>query len=425
MINTNNNSKDLNLNNFSNDFNTNNNNNNIITTLNDVKIITSIPLLANSCSSNTSSKHHSLRTSLVSLENNMINISLARKYQLIAILSFSFSNIIVKILIEQVNHKFPQLNYTSIRFFGIFIISLISILYNNIHNINSINNNNKKYIFKEILDQLKILIDIKDFKWIFIRTFAWIMCFTSFSNALIFMKIGTAILLIMLSPIIQNIIFSVYFKTPLDFKYMYSCCVSIIGIYLMLFSNKKILNNKNEYNNDNNSYDINDNNNKINIIITNNNNNHSYLFDTSEGIVIGSIFCILNSIFLSILLIGTKNLNKVYSLENINYICSFWGCIVIFVLSIIFDYKSLIYYLYFKFFIGCFLISILSYIGFLYANKAVVTTDISKISYLMYIQLPVLTLFGIIVYGESYSLIEYIGFLIVLTTCLYTTLFIK
>ena len=241
-----------------------------------------------------------------------------------------------------------------------------------------------------------------------VRCISWIICFFCYSLTLNYLKVGLAVILLMLSPLFQNVLFSLYFKYPLDFRYIYTCCISFIGICLLLFGK-------------NNSKEI-ENNISIDTNTNTNTNTDNY---SVNGTILGIILSLFNCISMSVYSICTKNLSKFYNTSNINYISSFWCIISVFILNILLSFNTLAYCFNLSFLFHCFLVGLFSFFGFHFINKAIVTADISKSSYIFYVQLPIVSLFGIFFYGESYTFLECIGFTVVLISSVYTSFFIN
>lgn len=364
-------------------------------------LVSSIP---SKIQSNYSSTRNTLQKSTLHKQiDNTEAIYLARKYQIIGSVMFSISSIIIKIAVEHFGNNFPQFNYIVLRFLGIFILTYLKLKLN----INMDSNTNNEVINSND-NNIESLFILKNKTWITIRCLAWIMSFLCYSISLIFVKMGIATLILMMSPIIQNVLFSIVFRTPLDLRYIYACIISFLGIYLLLNGNN-----------------LSDTNLNVNNLEKDVNSSHSKWFNTTKGTLIGTSIGILNAISIAVIFLCTKKLSVYYNMSNINYICCFWSTLTVFILNILFNIKSLIYYFDLMFLLYSFFITIFSFFGFYYVNLAVITAEVSKSSYLMYIQLPIISIFGIILYQESYCLLEYVGFIIIMISCLYTSLYIR
>ena len=280
----------------------------------------------------------------------------------------------IKVAIENFKgDKFPQYVYVSFR---LFFVSAICYL-----------------MIKTERNQPISLFQL-DSKWMIIRSATWFLCFWSYALSVEYLKLGLATLLLMTSPILQNITFSIYFKTKLSMKYIYSCLICLVGVYIIFQS-------------------------------SHNSNKGSITADDSLTIIFGIFYGLLNSLANAILLISVKSLNEKFDSTTINYISGFWGGIIAIVVCFIFTPNDLMYFFDISFIFYLIIIGLFSSAGFHFINLAVITADVSKSSYIMYLQLPVLAIFGMIFYNETYILIEYIGFAIIIVVCIYTSKYLS
>ena len=301
-------------------------------------------------------------------------VNLARKYQLYGVCSFICSCAMIKVAIENFQgDKFPQYVYVSFRLF--FLSAVCYLMIKN-------EGNEPKSLFQ------------LDSKWMMIRSVIWFISFWFYALSVEYLKLGLTTLLIMTSPILQNITFSIYFKTKLNMKYIYSCLICLFGVYLIFQS-------------------------------SHNSNKDSITAEDSLIIILGIFYGLLNALAIAILYISVKNLNETFDSTTINYISGFWGGVIALVVCLILTPHDLLYFFDISFIFYLILIGLFSSSGFHYINLAIITADISKSSYIMYLQLPALGLFGMIFYNESYILIEYIGFAIIIVVSIYTSKYLS
>lgn len=321
-------------------------------------------------------------------EEDMTN--LARKYQLIGTSGFTTSCAILKIAVSHWDKSFPQLVYVGIRILGICLIS---------------------FIYMKIKgERVESLFNVKNKKWMLIRAVSWLLSFSLYSISVTYLKQGTASLLVMLSPILQNIVYSYIFNTPHDKRYFYTCFISLIGVYLVFYDNSSS------------TVALNDESNPSNTEIY---DSAGLVVKTPQEIMIGIICGIINAFAIAFMYSSVKSLNEEYDSNNINYISSFWTGIIALILSCIITPGDVHFYFNPMLVFYCLIIAVFSFIGFHFVNQAIITADISKSSYIMYLQLPTLAIFGMILYDERYTILEYFGFIVILAASIYTSRYIK
>ncbi len=303
-------------------------------------------------------------------------IALARYYQLLGMLFLMLSCSIIKILVAQYSeNSFPFFSYLSLRFFAMSFFFLLLIKRENC--------------------KLESLFEIKSIKWMIIRIISWFVNYWGYTMAVAYLKFGLATLILMIAPILQNILYSIHFNIRLNMKYIYPCLISFIGVYI-IFSNG-----------------------------SDNQVNQKEEIDLNINLLIGFTSGFLCMIAVSYLFISVKFLNTDYDSNNLNYISSFWCGVLSIIFLFMNSLSELLNFFNLKFVILILIIVYLSGMTFYYLNLAVITADIAKTSYLWYLQLPVLALFGVIFYGERYSLGEVVGFVVILLTLLYTSKYVK
>ena len=295
--------------------------------------------------------------------------SLARKYQLIGVCSFILSGAMVKIAIANLNGSdFPGFVYNTIRLFTVTIVFYVMIR----------NNNEPRSLF-----QIKT-------SWMIIRSVLVLLSFLLYGYSIDYMKFGLVTLLHMTCPIVTNILFSFLFNIRLNMNYIYACILSLFGVYLIFHA------------------DV-----------------HETIEQDKYKLALGIIYSLLNSFIVALAYATVKILSTEFDNSNMIYISSFWATVISLVICLVFTPSKMIYFLNLNFVLCLSLSGVFSASGFYYVSLAITTADISKSSYINYLQLPALGLFGILLYGESYNIIEYLGFSIILVVSIYTTKYIN
>lgn len=302
-------------------------------------------------------------------------IKKARIYQLLGILNLSFSGVFVKIMVEKYSLDFPYMFYLSLRFFLLALLCRLDMIYNN-HNIESL-----------------IYFNSTNLKWVIFRIGIFLLSFLLFPLSMKYLKFGLSTLILVTSPVFQNIIYAIYYNLKLNMKYIYACLICLVGVFIIITQSHK--NNLNEPNLE------------------------------RDNILLGIFFSISNSVLIGFIYLSVKIMSSDMNIFNINYITSFWDGVLCFIYVIVKEITTIKYMMDYNFMMLMAVVVLLSYFGFHYINLSIVTADISKSSYIMYLQLPIHGLFGILFYNETYNLVESCGVLIILITSIYTSVFIN
>jgi drug/metabolite transporter (DMT)-like permease len=223
--------------------------------------------------------------------------------------------------------------------------------------------------------------------------------FTAFANiffylSLGYLKVGISICINMTSPILQNILSYFIFKETLSIKYLLLCSLSMIGVYLILNNGSSLDKEKDK----------------------NENTSSSSFFLLLTGLLLS----FLSSFSTAFLYISTKMLNSLnISIHQLNYSSSFLIGAVNFFVAIFFFSESNFLFLNCSFLFFHLLIGFSSYCCFYYLGLSTKLADISKTSFITYLQLPIISVLGYFVYNEDYSFYEIIGICLILFSLLY------
>lgn len=302
------------------------------------------------------------------------NIRLARKYQFISTLCLIGTCTVIKFIQNHWRPKAHGLFWTNYygfqRFFFMCICSYFGAKANGY--------------------QVKSLIDFgTEFKWMWVKIVSWSITILALAISIGNLKLGTAIVIFMTSPILQNIFSSLLLGEKLEMKYIYSCIISLFGVWVMFM-------------------------------------NHTDANQAECNHFIGLLAGIVNSISTAIMYISSKYLQKDFDYINLNYVCTFW-CSVLLFINLLLTSSAPSFADYFDplFCFSCIILAILSYYAFNLLNLALKLADVGKTSYFMYLQLPVLAIIGMIVWAERYTVLELSGGLLILVTLLVTTQVLK
>lgn len=234
------------------------------------------------------------------------------------------------------------------------------------------------------------------FRWIVVRVFSYTMSLTLAIYSLQNLKLGLANLIVNIGPLITNILAVVFLGEPIKIKYLISCIMSFIGIYIMVinsFSNEKrdVSNNipeGEEY--------------IIQNYTTHINNKESDYSNNEMNFTLGLITGLINCLLISFIYLTAKIMSSRYNAFNVMYITSFYSFIFGGLLCYsIYDFSELSILLN-PSIIMCEIISgTIVVICFAFIQKGVEKVDINKVSYVFYLQVPMAVLVGLFVYGES------------------------
>lgn len=131
------------------------------------------------------------------------------------------------------------------------------------------------------------------------------------------------------------------------------------------------------------------------------------------GYTIAPICILLGALYM----IYSKLITYEFNSFEVNYLHSFWGGIITLVISILFyDYRYLAIIFDPFFFFVLLLNSIFFVLGSIYLQNAFESDDLGKNMYLLYSQIPMSILGGMIFFNEKLSILEYIGSLVIIIT---------
>lgn len=288
------------------------------------------------------------------------------------------------------------------------------------------------------------------------------------------LKLGIAQLLVNLAPIFTNLGAFLILKEPFKQKYLISCIVCIFGILIMIVgkdvtdkNDKTIVNyqsgglevlNTNQINelkhmlDDNDYIIINENINEYinknpknltekqiellaNIgmtgLLNNTNINSNYTIKEEDiknhdqhemNTAKGLIFGIINAVIIAIFFISGKYLSHDFNSFQVTYVSSVYGFVFTIVACLlIYGIKSfdIVFDLYFHFL--TFLSAICVVLAYNYTQLAVEADDIGKNTYILYSQIPISVIFGILLFNENLNFYEYLGSTVIIATILITS----
>lgn len=228
--------------------------------------------------------------------------------------------------------------------------------------------------------------------WMLTRSLGMTLFFIMFPLSTAYLKLGTAVVILSINPILTNILSSLILKEKFIPKYLVSCIVAFIGLLLATLNSHNSTNEADE---------------KL----------------TYNDILYGCLIGLISAFSFALINISGKVLIKSFSSEDLNYITSTWGIILNFIIMIIFDRKAFGVFLHGTYLFFIVLIGITTWVTYHLGNIAIKLADISKTSYILYMQIPIIALYEIIVLGISYNLLELLGILIIIGSLLITSVF--
>jgi drug/metabolite transporter (DMT)-like permease len=114
---------------------------------------------------------------------------------------------------------------------------------------------------------------------------------------------------------------------------------------------------------------------------------------------------------------------KTTDVYNTNLFVAFWSIPISFMISFIFEYEYLSYYFNFFMLWTSFGNGFFMAISFLLMTRSLEKVSCNKTSYMAYIQLPLITLFGLVFFNERVTFVEFIGGLVIVSSIVITTQF--
>jgi drug/metabolite transporter (DMT)-like permease len=321
--------------------------------------------------------------------NKNLNLNLGKLYCFISNFVATL-NIFVFKTMKNYNENYNRFFLNTVRFFILFLFSITLMKKKQIEilkkELKDKTNKNK------IIENRNVI-----FFWHFIKiifTFFSLFCWT---YALNYIRISTAICIYMLHPILTDFLSVFFFNEKLQMKYLIGNFFSFFGCFLFIFSENenKIKENKN---------------------INNNKSNEIFSF----SVFIGVFLNLLSALIQAITTISVKKLIKYNNSEEINLISGFFVGILSLVLGLIITRDNFILdFMDIKiFFLSCLCGFIMS-LSYHYMNLSSEIADLSKISFVNYIQVILSILYGIIFYQEDFKFIDLISFLLIIGSNLY------
>lgn len=321
------------------------------------------------------------KETFIVVENENQNIFYSKLYRLYTTLMFISTNLLFKILNNNYN-LYYMYHCSTLRYGFMFIFCIIYNYYINKYN----NNKNISFIDKTMKFKGK-------FNLVLSRVFVVNLNMILFTLSLKYLKLGIAVTLNMTTAIIQNILTPLILKEKFNKKYAYICLISFIGVILLCL---------------------------------NKSSNSSKDFKTFDyNLFIGIIIGILNAICVALVYILTKQLQKDYTTNDLNIITSFWIFVFLFFYSIsIYNKYNFLFFDTF-FVVISIIIGFFTFLAFYFMGLSVKYGDISKTSYITYLQLPILFLIGVLFFSEHYSMLEFLGSFIIFGCVYYAFYYIK
>lgn len=216
------------------------------------------------------------------------------------------------------------------------------------------------------------------------------------------LKMGISTVIFCLMPIFQNFFAYYLMGEAFQKKYVIAFIIAIFGV-LIMFSKPKTSNN-------------------VNVVAPEVETYH-------KNTLLGAVCGIINSVIVGLMYSSVKIIGKSIDQFSINYISCYWSAVWLLVISgayslffqereilLLFDLVGALIGLG----VGC-IVGVCFYSMFI----AFTLTDISKTSYITYVQIPFSVIAGLIFFGEKILLTELIGGTIVIGTILLVSVYFK
>jgi len=244
------------------------------------------------------------------------------------------------------------------------------------------------------------------------------------------LKLSIATVLNQLQPITLNILSFLILKEKMNKKYFIAFVFATVGIVIITKGGESSSTQETTslaLNNTNNSTYSNISS-ITNITDLQSLSNIESLSINHRNELIGYISCFIGVLLVNLMLIFSNLLGKKYDAMNLCYVGYTWATVLYFLISVILGDINLSSYkiflnLYFWVIAG--LNGVASFFGFYCLQLSVSLNKVSKVSYLFFLQIPIITVLGFIFFGETLNLIEFIGALIVISSIIITTVFVK
>lgn len=230
--------------------------------------------------------------------------------------------------------------------------------------------------------------------WMLTRSLGMTIFFIFFPLSTSYLKLGTAVVILSINPILTNILSSIILKEKFIPKYLVSCIIAFFGLLLTTLS-------------------------------SHHSSSESDAKLTFNDLLFGCFIGLISALSFALINISGKVLIKSFSSEDLNYITSTWGIIINFIIMIFFDRKAFSVFFDGTYLFFIILIGITTWVTYHLGNIAIKLADISKTSYILYLQIPIVALYEIIILGISYSFLEVLGILIIVSSLLITSVFYK
>lgn len=248
-------------------------------------------------------------------------------------------------------------------------------------------------IYKNI--EINSFFRIKNYKWFTIRISSNFLALFFLWISLMYLRLGTFTVVFNIYPILLNILSVIFLKEILRIKYIIGCFICFIGCSLFLISEK------NDHKSAENDKDTN-----INF-----------------QVFIGCFCCFLCAFFYCFVTISTKYLSKDMNSLQINLYTGIYSFIIPFLFGIFFNFSKFFSdFLDLIFIVLCFVNGMFTFFAFYFVNESIENADLSKVSYLNYLQIVMGIFIGTIFFEEYFGFWDAVGFLIIMGTNIYLTI---
>lgn len=300
----------------------------------------------------------------------------ARIYSFLGHLFFVVADLFMKLYTENYHEK-GVIIFAGNRASSSFIICLLYMKYHNMQiiNLTYLGKNKKIATFN------------------LIRQIANIIVFYLLTYSMSQLKLGIVSTLLLTYPIFQALQAPFILNEKVNKQYYIAFLIALFGVYLMTCT-KDDLEKKFE---------------------------DSY----SPNYFLGTSAIVLCAFSAGILFNSIKVVVEEFDVYNMNLMASFWTSIFFYTVCLVFTPSQILLLSEFKLVVYSVLNGTFSFLALLYLCKSVEFVDPSKSSYITYMELPLLALFGYLFFGELLTLLEILGAVIILVTIIYVSYYIN
>lgn len=303
------------------------------------------------------------------------NISLAIKYAILSNLLFVMSSISIKYYVEIQSYP-PTFEFAIYQQIGVAVTAYLCIKY--------LGNHVKDFKKEEHLEMWMVI-------RVFLLFFGTALVVIAFSNV----KPSWITVIISMNPIFINLLSTIILKQRFIISYIYYCIIAFGGVVIMINGSSEA---------------------DVQLVAVGH----------DKSMILGIVASTIFSLTIAILDISMIKLTETFDAFSLNFYCSIYAAAFGF-LFLIFSYGPLSVFQYTNlslvifgnlngFFIG---------LSLFFLNLAFQQADVSRTSYLSYLQVPLVTGLSYLLFGDLINLLELLGIIIIMSSVSYASIYAK